>query len=411
MIQYSKFVLDNGLRVVHHYDSATPMVALNILYNVGSRDENPERTGFAHLFEHLMFSGSINIPNYDEPLQKAGGTNNAWTSNDITNYYLTVPAVNAEVGFWLESDRMLGLAFSEEGLKVQKNVVVEEFKQRYLNQPYGDSGLLLYPMAYKKHPYQWPTIGKKAEHISDAHMDEVKEFFFKHYAPNNAILVISGNLTLEESKRLTEKWFGPIPHREVAERNLPIEAPQTKAEFMEVERKVPQDSIYKAWHMCDRNHPDYYTADLISDILSNGYSSRLYQRLVKDNPLFSDINAYISGSIDAGLLHITGRLLPDVSFEVAEEKLAEQLSLLQTEKVEAEELTKLCNKLEANTVYGNLSYLNKAMNLAYFENIGSIDLINTEIEKYREVTPEDIQRVSAEIFRNENSSTLYYKSK
>ncbi len=410
MIAYSKFVLSNGLRVIHHHDPNTSMLALNILYNVGSRNEHPNQTGLAHLFEHLMFSGSKNIPNYDEPLQRAGGNNNAWTSSDITNYYLTVPAVNAEIGFWLESDRMLELAFNQKGLDVQKKVVIEEFKQRYLNQPYGDSGLLLYPMAYKTHPYRWPTIGEKIEHIEQVTLKEVKEFFYSHYAPNNAILVISGNLDLKEAERLTQKWFGPIPFRSLEQASIPQEAKQTTAEFLAVERSVPQNAIYKAWHMQNRLHPDYYASDLISDVLSNGYSSRLYQRLVKEKNIFSEINAYISGSIDPGLMHITGRLMPDASFEMAEECIAKELDEMKQNVVSDRELNKLCNKLEANIIYGNVSYLNKAMNLAYFENLGQPELINSEIERYQQVSPTDLLRVSQDIFQADNCSTLHYQS-
>ena len=296
-MKINRHILDNGLRLVHSRDESTQMVALNILYNVGARDEHPEHTGFAHLFEHLMFGGSVNIPDYDMPLQLAGGENNAWTNNDITNYYLTVPRQNVETGFWLESDRMLSLDFSERSLEVQRGVVMEEFKQRCLNQPYGDVGHLLRPLAYQKHPYQWPTIGKDLSHVANATLEEVKAFFFRFYAPNNAILAVTGNISFEEAVELTEKWFGSVPRREVPVRNLPQEPEQTEERRLTVERNVPLDSLFMAYHMCDHRHPDYYVFDILSDVLSNGRSSRLNQHLVQEKQLFSSIDAYISGSV------------------------------------------------------------------------------------------------------------------
>ena len=313
MFKINRLTLDNGLRLVHCEDAGTQMVALNIVYDVGARDEHPLHTGFAHLFEHLMFGGSLHIPDYDMPLQLAGGENNAWTNNDITNYYLTVPKANVETGFWLESDRMLGLDFSERSLEVQRAVVMEEFKQRCLNQPYGDVGHLIRPLAYQVHPYQWPTIGKELSHIAQATLDEVKDFFYHHYAPNNAVLAVTGNIAWAEAVRLTRKWFGPIPRREVPERRLPQEPGQTEERRLSVERNVPLDALFMAFHMCRRDDPDYYAFDILSDILSNGRSSRLNLRLVQERKLFSSIDAYISGSRDAGLLHIGGKPSPGVS--------------------------------------------------------------------------------------------------
>jgi predicted Zn-dependent peptidase len=411
MINFERFTLENGLRVLVHTDKSTPMAVMNILYDVGARDENPDKTGFAHLFEHLMFGGSANIPDYDEPLQLVGGENNAFTSNDITNYYLTLPAENLETGFWLESDRMLALAFSDKSLEVQRSVVIEEFKQRYLNQPYGDVWLLLRPLAYKVHPYNWATIGKEIKHVEDATMDDVKGFFYKHYRPNNAILVVAGNVTVEQVKELCNKWFLPIPAGQKIERNLPKEPAQTEARKLTVERAVPASAIYKTWHIADRLHPDYYAVDLASDILSNGKSSRLYQRLVKDQKLFSDINAYQTGDIDAGLFVVSGRLNKDVKMEDAEKAIEEQLDLLKKEIVEERELDKLKNKLESNNVFGEMSVLNKAMNLAYAELLGDANRVNNEMEQYRKVTPADIQRVANTVFTPENSSTLYYYAK
>lgn len=411
MINFERFTLDNGLKVLVHTDTSTPMAVMNILYDVGARDESPDKTGFAHLFEHLMFGGSANIPDYDEPLQLVGGENNAFTSNDITNYYLTLPAKNIETGFWLESDRMLELAFSKKSLDVQRNVVIEEFKQRYLNQPYGDVWLLLRPLAYTVHPYNWATIGKEISHVENATMDDVKAFFYKHYRPNNAILVVAGNVTLEQTKELCAKWFAPIPAGEKVERNLPQEPKQTEARKMIVERDVPASAIYKTWHIVDRLHPDYYAIDMASDVLSNGKSSRLYQRLVKDQKLFSDINAYQSGDIDAGLFVISGRLNNGVSMEDAEKAIDAELELLKNELLDERELTKLKNKLESNIVFGEMSVLNKAMNLAYAELLGDANRANNEIEFYRAITAADIQRVATEFFVPENSATLYYYAK
>ena len=334
MISFRRHILPNGLRIIHHYDGSTKMTALNLLYDVGSKDESPERTGFAHLFEHLMFGGSVNIPDFDTPLQKAGGENNAWTSNDVTNYYTVVPTHNAETAFWLESDRMLSLAFSSESLSVQKQVVIEEFKQRNLNQPYGDSFLLLRPMAYRVHPYRWPVIGKNTSHIGNASLEEVKEFFFAHYAPNNAILSISGSLPFDKAVLLCEKWFAPIPRREVACRDLPQEPVQTKPHKKIVEREVPLDAIFKAYHMVDRKHPDYQGYDALSDVLASGRSSRLYRRLVMEKKLFTEIDSSITGDIEPGLFLLKGKLSPGISLEQGEEAIEMELRRMREERLE-----------------------------------------------------------------------------
>lgn len=411
MIKYEKFVLDNGLKVIVHQDKSTPLACINILYNVGSRDENSEQTGFAHLFEHLMFGGSINIPSYDEPLQMVGGENNAFTTNDITNYYLTLPSDNLETGFWLESDRMLSLAFSEKSLEVQRNVVIEEFKQRYLNQPYGDVWLLLRPMAFKVHPYQWDTIGKEISHIENAKMDDVKNFFKKFYCPNNAIMVVAGNVELEEVKKLSEKWFAPIPKGPDNKRNLPQEPAQTEARRLSVDREVPVDAIYKAYHMCSRFDKEYYSVDLISDILSRGNSSRLYNALIKEKQLFSDLNAYVMGEFDKGLFVISGKLSKGVSMEEADKAIDIELQKIKTDFVTTDELTKVKNKIEASHVFGEVEVLNKATNLAVAELLGNAEIVNQEVEKYLAVTAEQIKEQANSIFRNENCSTLYYNAK
>lgn len=410
MLQINRHILSNGLRLVHSLDASTQMVALNVLYNVGARDENPEHTGFAHLFEHLMFGGSVNIPDYDAPLQLAGGENNAWTNNDITNYYLTVPRQNVETGFWLESDRMLSLDFSERSLEVQRGVVMEEFKQRCLNQPYGDVGHLLRPLAYRVHPYQWPTIGKELSHIANATLEEVKDFFFRFYAPNNAVLAVTGNISFEEAVSLTEKWFGSIPRREVPLRQLPKEPVQTGERRQVVERNVPLDSLFMAYHMCDRLNADYYAFDILSDILSNGRSSRLNQHLVQEKQLFSSIDAYISGTIDAGLFHISGKPAAGVSLEEAEAAVREELNELQTALVQEHELEKVKNKFESTQIFGNINYLNVATNLAWFELNGQAEDMEKEVERYRAVTADRLKAVAQTAFREENGVVLYYKS-
>ena len=409
-LKINKHILDNGLRLVHHEDTTTQMVALNIVYDVGSRDEHPDHTGFAHLFEHLMFGGSVHIPDYDTPLQQAGGENNAWTNNDITNYYLTVPRVNAEIGFWLESDRMLELAFSPRSLEVQRGVVMEEFKQRCLNQPYGDVSHLIRPLAYRVHPYRWPTIGKQLSHIADATLDEVKDFFFRHYAPNNAVLAVTGNLSWDETRRLADKWFAPILRRDIPERRLLQEPVQTEERRLTVERNVPLDALYMAFHTCGRDEADYYAFDILSDILSNGRSSRLTRRLVQERKLFSNIDAYISGSRDAGLLNISGRPSAGVTLEQAEAAVWEELERLREEPVEHRELEKVKNKFESTQIFGNINYLNVATNLAWFELTGEAEDIDREVDRYRAVSSAQLNGVARRAFRRENASILYYKS-
>lgn len=410
MIQVNRYTLANGLRIVHNEDDSTQMVALNLLYDVGARDEDPSHTGFAHLFEHLMFGGSLHIPDYDTPVQNAGGENNAWTNNDITNYYITLPHQNVETGFWLESDRMLSLDFSPKSLEVQRQVVIEEFKQRNLNQPYGDASHLLRELAYESHPYRWPTIGKEIAHIAQATLEEVKDFFYRFYAPNNAILAVTGHISFEETIRLAEKWFGPIPARNISPRQLPAEKPQTAVRRKTVERKVPVDAIYMAFHMSNRMHPDYYVYDMITDILSNGRSSRFIQSLVQEQKLFTSIDAYISGSLDEGLLHVTGKPVEVVSLEQAEEAIWKELEKMKTVPVSEQELEKVKNRYESEQIFNNINYLNVATNLAFFELTGKAEDINEEVGKYRAVTAEQIQATSARCFVPDNCSILYYKA-
>ncbi len=411
MLAYNKFTLDNGLTVLVHEDHTTAMAVVNILYKVGARDESPDQTGFAHLFEHLMFGGSVNIPNYDAPLQQVGGENNAFTSNDITNYYITLPANNLETALWLESDRMLSLAFSDQSLEVQRQVVCEEFKQRYLNQPYGDVWLKLRPLAYKVHPYRWATIGKELAHIEDAKMEDVKNFFYKYYTPQNAIMVIAGAVDTTEVKSLVEKWFAEIPTGQTFERLIPKEPVQTEARRETVEADVPVDSIYIAFHGPDRLSKEYHAMDLLSDVLSRGSSSRLYRALVKDQPLFSEINAYVMGSIDDNLFIVEGKPLGSITLEEAEDAIWKQLDLIKQELIDEIELQKVKNKVTSTLLFSELSILDKAMNLAYYEAVSTADDYNAESAKYDAVTSADIQGIAQLIFRKENSSTLLYKAK
>lgn len=410
MIHFEEFTLANGLRCIVHEDHTTPMAVLNVLYNVGARDEDPDHTGFAHLFEHLMFSGSVNIPSYDEPLQRVGGENNAFTSPDITNYYLTVSAANIETGFWLESDRMLNLAFSETGLEVQRKVVVEEFKQNYLNQPYGDVWLKLRPLAYQHHPYQWATIGKEISHIENAVMDDVRAFFRKHYAPQNAVLVVAGAVPVAEARRLAEKWFGPIPGGPTYERQLPQEPRQTEARFLEIAAEVPLSALYKVYHMPARTADDYYAVDLLSDLLGRGKSSRLYQQLVKEQPLFNSISASVTGSLEPGLLVVSGKLNAGVSLEAADAAVEAVLAAVRAQEVPAEELEKVKNQAEASIVFGEIELLNRAMNLAYSKLMGDANLINQESARLQAVTPAAVHAAAQEVLRPDNCSTLYYRA-
>ena len=409
MVNYKRFTLDNGLRVLVHEDKSTPLVALNVLYDVGSRDEDPDKTGLAHLFEHLMFGGSVNIAEYDMPLQMVGGENNAFTNNDITNYYLTIPAENIETGFWLESDRMLELDFSEKKLETQKNVVIEEFNQRYLNQPYGDAFLKLRPLAYKVHPYRWPTIGMDITHIENTDLELVREFFFSHYAPNNAVLALTGNINFDLAFSLAQKWFGPVERRIIQERNLPAEPEQNEERKLIIEKDVPAAALYKVWHIGPRNSQDFYTLDLITDLLAGGESGRLYTRLVREKKLFSEINAYMTSDIDPGLIFIQGKLMKGIDIQYAEEAVGEVIEGLQNNEIR-DEIEKVKNKFESSTVFSNTSILNKAINLSFYELLGNAELINNEVKAYRSVTRDMIIEAIRKYFVPSNSSTLHYKS-
>lgn len=408
MIQYEKFLLDNGLRVIVHEDKSTPMAVINVIYDVGAKDENPDKTGFAHLFEHLMFGGSINIPDYDEPLQMAGGENNAFTTNDLTNYYCQLPAENIETAFWLESDRMLSLAFSEKSLDVQRKVVCEEFKEHYINKPYGDVSKKMRELAYTKHPYRWMTIGKELKHVEDVVLQDVKDFFSKHYTPANAVLVVAGNVTFVQVKALAEKWFGSIPGGVKYQRNLPAEPVQNAPRLLEVKAKVPLNALYKTWHIYPRLDERYYVCDLITEILGGGGSSRLFQALVKEKKLFSNIECSHYGSTDAGLLSIEGKLVQGVAMKVAEAAVMEEIQKLLDEGITENELQKVKNKTESMMAFEDMSVMNRATSLAMYELLGDANLMNTELEKYHAVTAEQLIAESKILFDANNSNTLYY---
>ncbi|MEN9549553.1 MAG: hypothetical protein RIR12_2144 [Bacteroidota bacterium] len=410
MIQFERFTLANGLRVIVHQDTSTPMAVMNIMYDVGARDENPAQTGFAHLFEHLMFGGSINIPDYDEPLQMAGGENNAYTTNDLTNYYIQLPAQNLETAFWLESDRMLSLAFGEKSLETQRKVVCEEFKEHYLTKPYGDVWHKMRELAYQKHPYRWMTIGKELSHIEEAKLDDVKNFFFKHYRPVNAVMVVAGNVTTERVKELAEKWFGDIPAGEKYIRNLPQEEAQTTARRLAIKADVPLDAFYKCWHMGSRLDKSYHAVDLLTDILSGGGSSRLYQSLVKEKQLFSNIECHHFGSTDNGLVTVEGKLVKGVAMADAEKAVEAELEKIKNELVGEAELQKVKNKTESMIAFEDMSVMSRANSLAYYEILGDANWMNEELDKYAAVTVADIQEQAKQIFREENSNTLYYLS-
>jgi len=410
MIKFEKFTLDNGLRVLVHQDKSTPMAVVNVLYDVGARDENPGKTGFAHLFEHLMFGGSINIPVYDEPLQTAGGENNAYTTNDLTNYYCQLPAENIETAFWLESDRMLSLAFGKKSLEVQRKVVIEEFKEHYINKPYGDVWHKMRELVYTTHPYRWMTIGASLKHVEDATQEDVKSFFKKHYNPANAILCVAGNINTEKVKAMAVKWFGPIPSGEKYHRDLPQEPKQTAARFLEVKADVPLDALYKCWHMYARTDDRYYTADLLSDLLSGGGSSRLYQSLVKEQQLFSNIECYHMGSTEPGIMVIEGKLVKGVDIRKADAAVEAELEKIKQTGISVSELEKVKNKTESAMAFEDMSLMNRASSIAMYELLGDAGLINRELEKYRAVRAEDIKEQAKIIFDKDNCSTMYYLS-
>jgi zinc protease len=410
MITFERFKLANGLTVIIHEDKSTPMVAVNVVYNVGSKYEEPDKTGFAHLFEHLMFGGSINIPDFDDHIQDAGGENNAFTNTDLTNFYEVLPAENIETALWLESDRMLQLRFSKKSLDTQKKVVIEEFKETCLNEPYGDMWHHLSRLCYEVHPYQWPTIGKDMSHIAEATLDEVKTFFYHYYRPDNAVLVLAGNIDVKKGIELVEKWFGSIPAGHYTKPNYLYEPPQIEFRQDILRQDVPHDAVYQGYHMAGRMDDGFYACDLLSDVLANGRSSRFYQRLYKEQELFSTIDAFISGTVDPGLFIIEGKTMPGILMEKAKKAIKLELDMLKNDLISEQELSKLKNSVESSLLYSEVSVLNKAISLAYFEVLGDADMINIEAERYHNVTAEDIRNAAQQVFREENCSEVLYEA-
>ena len=411
MITYDKRQLDNGLTVIVNRDRASRMAAVNLLYKVGARNESAHRTGLAHLFEHLMFRGTHEVPDFDTPVQMACGDNNAFTNNDYTDFYITLPVGNIETALWLESDRMTGLDLSQEAIEVEKRVVIEEFRQRYLNQPYGDQNMLLRDMVYKSHPYRWATIGLSPEHIEKASAEEIRDFYRRFYHPSNAILSISADIEPERVFELAEKWFAPIEDRPYAIPAIEPEPEQQQARRLEVERDVPATTITIAFQMGDRLSRDFFLGDMTSDLLAGGDSARLYERLIKRKRLFASTNAYISGDVDRGMFVFTGQLLPSTTEAEAEAAIWEEIDDLRACNITEYEVEKVKNKFEANTLFGELDVMNKAMNLGYYDMIGDLELINREVEIYRSQQAADVADFSKRTFRKENSSTLIYRAK
>lgn len=408
MIQFEQFELANGLRVIVHEDHSTPMAVVNVMYDVGARDEDAAKTGFAHLFEHLMFGGSVNIPSYDEPLQRAGGENNAYTTNDLTNYYCQLPAENIETAFWLESDRMLSLAFDEKSLEVQRKVVCEEFKEHYLNKPYGDVWHKMRNLAFIRHPYRWMTIGAELSHIENATLEDVKAFFYKHYRPVNAILTVAGHVKTAQVKELAEKWFGDIPSGERYIRLLPQEPVQTSPRKQEIHANVPVDAFYKSWHICSRSDSRYYATDLLTEVLSGGGSSRLFQSLVKEKQIFSNIGCYHFGSMDAGLVTIEGKLVKGVKMEDAEAAVESELQKIKDATVDEKELRKVKNKTESLITFEDMSLMNRAGSLSFYTLMGNTNMINEELDRFQQVSAAALRHEAETVFDNNNSSVLYY---
>jgi zinc protease len=410
MIQFEKFTLSNGLKVIFHKDPTTPLAVINTLFDVGARDESPDKTGFAHLFEHLMFGGSINIEDFDAPLQNAGGESNAFTSNDITNYYNIIPAQNIETALWLESDRLLSLAFTEKSLETQRSVVIEEFKQRYLNQPYGDVWLELRPLAYTTHPYQWATIGKEIKHIEDASMEDVKSFFYKHYTPSNAIVCIAGNFELDYVKQIMEKWYGDIPSGIKPARILPLEPKQEIFKEKTIESKVPSNAFYYAFKMAEKKSFEYYVTDLLSDALGRDKSSKLYISLQKELKLVTEIHCYITGSLDNGLLIIEGKIAPGETFEIIDTEIWKVLDELKNNLLSESDLERIKNKISTSKEFQEQGLLNRAMNLCLYELLGDANGVNEEASLYESITADHIHTIANEILITENCSLLKIKA-
>lgn len=408
VINFKEKVLDNGLKVIIHEDHNTPLVAVNLLYKVGSRNELEDRTGFAHLFEHLMFGGSKNAPDFDDPIQLAGGENNAFTNSDITNFYITIPAQNLETALWLESDRMQNLVLDKNALELQRKVVVEEFKETCLNMPYGDVWHHISSLAYKKHPYQWPTIGKDIKHIQDASLEDVASFFNTYYVPNNAVLVLAGKIETDQGFDLAEKWFGDIKSKDLKYGSVVSEPKQIEQRELSLIKDVPSTAVFISFPMPGKKDEDYFAYDMLSDILGSGRSSRLYRKLYKQKKYFSKIDAYVTGTLDPGLLIIESRIAEGIDHAMAIESIWEELDILKYDIITDHEFEKVKNQIISTLEFGEINILNKAMNLAYYASLNNTDLINHQREKYKAVTREDLQRVAKQVFKKEQSNTLIY---
>lgn len=411
MISYEKMVLQNGLTVLMHEDKNTPIASISVLYKVGSRDEHPEKTGFAHLFEHLMFGGSVNIPDYDGVMQRAGGENNAYTNHDYTHFFTTLPAINIETALWLESDRMLELMLQKEVLDVQKKVVVEEFYETCLNLPYGDVWHELSALNYEKHPYKWPTIGVHPSHIEKANLTDVKKFYNKYYHPGNAILVIAGPISIKRMKELARKWFNDIPSGKTIKKNYSSEPPKKEARHKQSQAEVPVDAIYMTFPCPARADKAFYAVDLLSDIFSNGPSSRLIHRLTRENKYFNQIDCYVTGDFDPGLIVFEGRPTEKISLRDAEEIICKEINDLKNQLIESAELQKWKNKAESTLVLSEMGIQSKSMNLGFFEALGNADLMNAESKIYQSLTAEEIQQAAKEWLRDDQKSVLTYKGK
>jgi zinc protease len=411
MISYEKMILQNGLTVLMHEDKNTPIASISVLYKVGSRDEHPEKTGFAHLFEHLMFGGSVNIPDYDGVMQRAGGENNAYTNHDYTHFFTTLPAINIETALWLESDRMLELMLQKEVLDVQKKVVVEEFYETCLNLPYGDVWHELSALNYEKHPYKWPTIGVHPSHIEKANLTDVKKFYNKYYHPGNAILVIAGPISIKRMKELAMKWFNDIPSGKTIKKNYSSEPPKKEARHKQSQAEVPVDAIYMTFPCPARADKAFYAVDLLSDIFSNGPSSRLIHRLTRENKYFNQIDCYVTGDFDPGLIVFEGRPTEKISLQDAEEIISKEINDLKNQLIESAELQKWKNKAESTLVLSEMGIQSKSMNLGFFEALGNADLMNAESEIYQSLTAEEIQQAAKVWLRDDQKSVLTYKGK
>lgn len=408
MIQFDSFTLNNGLKVIVNRDNKTPLVAVNLLYKVGAKNEDSQATGFAHLFEHLMFSGSKNFQSYDQACQMMGGESNAFTNNDFTNYYLTLPADFLPYALDLEADRMQNLNINAQSLEVQRNVVIEEFKQRYINQPYGDLWAEIRRLAYKVHPYKWQTIGSDISHIENASLEQVRSFYDNFYQPSNAILSISGNVSLNSVKEEVERTFGKMEYKRTIFPAYSMEPQQKDNRRIKVFRDVPSNVICIIFPMSRRKDRQYFVQDLLSDVLSNGKSSRMYQGLVVEQKLFTEINAFISGDDDAGLFIVMGKYCDGISLEQGEEAIWHELKSVCENPVSEQELRKMKNKNEASATFSNMKILDKAMNLAYYAYLGELDRINKEREFYNSVTIRDLQQAAEQMFHLDCHSVLYY---